>query len=415
MSVHGKSWLVLSVLALSLQAQEGDARWRLSGFGTFGLAMNSADSGEYLRELSQPRGTSHTLDPRLDSRLGLQLNYNVTDDVSFVGQAVSKYRYDHTFTPDLTWAFLSYAPTSGLQARVGRLGWDVFQLSDTRNVGYSYLWVRPPVDFYGPLQASSLDGADLAWTTPIGEGQSLRFKVSAGRTSEKVPLGTDGINLDLSGGKLFGALAEFQGENLNLRVAYAQFHTAKDFPSSVTTLREGVEAFAALLNDPALDRQADSMVFQDQTFHYYSVGLNWQDGPWRVEAAGAEIRSRTAVAPTMRSGYASLGYRLGTVVPYVLFSRLVTDQPDPYVGALPGLGPQGEALAEGITDFVDHSRANQSTVSLGVRWDVHPKAALKVQVDRVSARPDATLLWLNTSPGWDGKATLAAITLDFVF
>ena len=375
----------------------------------------TTDTAEYLRDLSQPHGTLHRVDPRFDSRLGFQVNFDLTDDVSFVGQTVSKYRYDHTFTPDLTWAFLSYAPTSGLQVRLGRLGWDVFQLSDTRNVGYSYLWARPPVDFYGTLQASVLDGGDIAWTTSIGEGRSLRFKVSAGRTSEKVPLGSDGFNLDLSGGKLFGSLVEFQGENLNLRVAYAQFHTHKDFPSSVTTLRDGVEAFATLLNDSALAHQADSMVFKDQTFHYYSAGLGWQQGPWRFEAVGAQIDSRTAVAPSVKSGYASLGYRTGTLVPYALFSRIVTDQPDPYVGALPSFGPQGVALAQGITEFVIHSRANQSTASLGLRWDFHPKADLKVQVDRVSGRPDATLLWLNPSPGWDGKSTVASVVLDFVF
>jgi hypothetical protein len=110
-----------------------------------------------------------------------------------------------------------------------------------------------------------------------------------------------------------------------------------------------------------------------------------------------------------------VGYRVGAVVPYLLVSRISTLNPTPYVGALPGLGPQGAALAAGITEFVAHSNANQHTVALGLRWDFHPKAALKVQVDHVSSDPNATLLWSQTTPGWNGKATIASVVLDFVF
>ena len=409
-----KPWAALAVLSLTLTAQEADSKWRFSGFGTLGLASNSTDLVEYSRELSQPRGTSRSLNAKLDSRLGLQVNVDLSEDFSFVGQVVSKYRYDGTFTPDLSWAFLSYAPTSGVQVRAGRLGWDVFQLSDTRNVGYSNLWVRPPVDFYGPLQVSSMDGGDVAWTTPFGEGQSLRLKVSAGQVWEKLPTSFPGVVQELKGGKLLGALAEYQGENLNFRVAYMRFRTAQDFIAPVASLREGVYAFATLLNDPGLARQADAMVFKDQVFQYYSAGLNWQQGPLRIDAVGARVNSG-ALFSTLNAGYASVGYRVGAVVPYLLASRIATANPAPYVGALPGLGPQGAAVAEGIQRFLTNSNADQNTVALGLRWDFHPKAALKVQVDRASADPKATMLWPEPKPAWNGKATVSSVVLDFVF
>ncbi len=413
-STNLKVWVALVGLPVMLTAQEPDSRWRLSGFGTLGLASNSTDLVEYSRELSQPKGTTRRLNAKLDSRLGLQVNVNLSEDFSFVGQVVSKYRYDGTFTPDLSWAFLSYTPTSGAQVRVGRLGWDVFQLADTRNVGYSNLWARPPLDFYGPLQVSSMDGGDIAWSTPLGEGQSLRLKVSAGQVWEKIPTSFPGEDQELKGGKLLGSLAEFQGENLNFRVAYARFRTTRDFITPVASLREGVYAFALLLNDPLLARQADAMVFKDQVFHYYSAGLNWQQGPLRIDGVAARVNSG-ALFSTLNAGYASIGYRVEAVVPYVLASRIATSNPTPYVGALPGLGPQGAAVAEGIQRFLTNSNADQKTVALGLRWDFHPKAALKIQVDRVSADSKATMLWPHTSPGWDGKATLASVVLDFVF
>jgi len=36
-------------------------------------------------------------------------------------------------------------------------------------------------------------------------------------------------------------------------------------------------------------------------------------------------------------------------------------------------------------------------------------------VDQTSADPKANLLWLQPKSGWDGKATLASVVLDFVF
>ncbi len=408
-------WAVLAALPVVLTAQDVDPGWRFSGFGTLGLAASTTDKAEYLRELSQPHGTTRSLDPRLDSRLGLQVNVSLSEDFSFVGQVVSKYRYDQTFTPDLSWAFLSYAPTSGVQVRVGRLGWDVFQLAESRYVGFSNLWARPPVDFYGPLQVFSMDGGDVAWSTSLGEGQSLRLKVSAGQAWEKMPTRVHGEYQELKGGKLLGSLAEFQGENLHFRVAYARFQPARDFIPSVVGLREGVLTFATLMNDPALAQQAEAMVLKDRVFHYYSAGLNWQQGPLRLDVVGARIRSNSGLFSSCNSGYASLGYRVGEVVPYLLLSRIATANPTPYVGALPGLGAQGAALAGGIQAFVASSNANQKAVALGLRWDIHPKVALKVQVDRMSADPNATLLWLQPQPGWDGKATLASVVLDFVF
>jgi hypothetical protein len=411
-----KSWAMIAILSLPLTAEDTGSRWHTSGFGTLGLAFNSTNQAEYSRDPTQPIGVGRSLDPNLDSRLGLQLNLTLTNELSFVAQAVSKYRYDHTFTPQITWGFLSYMPTSGIQARAGRVGWDVFPLSDTRDVGYSYLWARPPVDFYGILQVSCLDGGDLSYTTPIGGDRNLRLKVSLGRASQNdtIPI-RGGSNISLSGTRLFGSLAEFQGDALTVRLAYARANPIRNFPAPITDLQAGLDGYGLALQDPGLTQQADNLDFSANRFQFYSLGIEWQAGPLRVNSAVAEVRSGNGPIPNMKNGYVSVGYRLGAVVPYVLVSRLVTDHHAPYVGALPNLGPQGAALANGVAALMSNEGASQSTVTLGQRWDFHPKAALKAQVDRVMADAEYPLLWQNTKPGWSGNATVASITLDFVF
>ena len=416
MLLSTKSWATVAALSLSLSAQDADSRWRFSGFGTLGLAASSTKEAEFGRDLSQPHGATTSIDPAVDSRLGLQANLRLTDELGFVGQVISKYRYDHTFTPELSWAFLSYAPTSGIQARVGRLGWDVLQLADTRNVGFSYLWVRPPVEFYGTLLVSHLDGADLAWTAPLGTSHTLRCKIAGGRATEKVPLEASGAHLDLGGSMALSALAEYQGEALSFRLSFAQFRFGPtEFPRPVAGLQEGLRYFGNLLGDPGLVNQAASLTLKDRTARYYSAGLGWQKGPWRLESAGARVQSEGLLPPDFKSGYVSVGYRTGRLVPFLLASRGVSSHPDAYVGALPALGPEAAALAAGVQAYVQSIRMDQTTFGLGLRWDFHPKAALKAQLDRVNAEPGGRLLWILDQPGWNGKATVASLALDFVF
>jgi len=417
MSLRMKTWMTLAVLTLPLAAQEGDSRIKFSGFGTVGLVSNQTDLAEYVREPNQPRGALRSPNGSVDSRLGLQVNLNLGEDLSFVGQVISKYRWDHTFNPDISWAFLSYKPSSSIQLRAGRLGFDVFQIADTRNVGYSYLWARPPVDFFGPLMLSSLDGGDLTWSHPLAEGLNLRLKIAAGQTApiDKVPFGDQGKYVPLGGSKLFGTVAELDWQDLNLRVSYAEAKPSENFPPPITDLQDGLYAYASLLNDPGLARQAKAMGFQENCFRYLSFGANWQTGPLRVEAVGAQVRAGDGPIPDLKSAYLSVGYRQGAYVPYFLASRIVSDPHTVYLGALPVLGPQAAALADGVSSFIQHQRANQTTLACGLRWDFLPRTALKVQVDRIMGNPNDIMLWLNVKPGWEGKATVGSVSLDFVF
>jgi hypothetical protein len=125
--------------------------------------------------------------------------------------------------------------------------------------------------------------------------------------------------------------------------------------------------------------------------------------------------SNRLLVPNAWSGYASFGYRLGQVVPYGLFSRVVNNRPPlPDLGALPQVSAFGALLASYVQDLVYYSQNNQNTLAGGLRWDFRANAALKFQVDRIHASASSGL-WIRLQPGWDGKATVFSVTLDFVF
>ena len=270
------------------------------------------------------------------------------------------------------------------------------------------------MDFFGPLLLTNFDGADLSWTTACNCGQDLRVKLSAGRSQGRIPVSGQ-PPIDLSGGQLFGVTAEYMKGGFSLRAAYAQIQLATPLIPSLAYLQTGLNGAGAALNDPNLTQLADEITIWHRYIKYSSVGLNWQRGSVQLEAAGARVLSGTWVLPNFKSGFVSLGYRMEKVVPYLLVSRIVTQTADPQVGSLAHLGPAGVPLTNGVSDLLRAIRANQTTVSAGLRWDFCSQADLKCQVDRMAADPNSQMLFSAVQPGWDGRATLVSLLLDFVF
>lgn len=147
-----------------------DGRATLRGFGTLGLTHNSSGDAGYIRDISQPDGPAGTWSAHVDSRLGLQLDWRIHDQLTAVVQGLSRYNYEGRYDPELSWAFLRYSPDPAVQLRLGRIGLDTYMLADSRDVGYSYLWARPPVDYYGNRHISHIDGGDITVIRPFGSG-----------------------------------------------------------------------------------------------------------------------------------------------------------------------------------------------------------------------------------------------------
>src|SRR5690606_15470727 len=107
-----------------------------------------------------------------------------------------------------------------VELRAGRLGWDVYMLADSRDVGYSYLWARPPVEYFGHLHLSKLNGADLVVPQPLGSGLAWA-KVLAGRTVDRVA--TDaGSSSDVTGSDLSGGHRSYRQGNWHYRLGYTR-------------------------------------------------------------------------------------------------------------------------------------------------------------------------------------------------
>jgi len=375
----------------------------LSGFGTAGLAHNSTGKAEFIRDILQPRGVANAWSADADSRFGLQFNARATAEIEFVVQATSLYNYAGSYRPGLDWAFVSYSPNADFKLRVGRLGWDVYMLSDSRNVGYAYLWVRPPVDYFGQLQISHIDGADVVFKHELAGGLASA-KLYGGRADQKVPSGT-GDNYDLAGTRVLGVNLDYQKQDWLFRAGYTSVRLENELPVFGPLL----EALRST-GSPTAGALAEDLSFAGKTIQIVSAGVVYEHGPWQAQLMFNRLTSEILAYPRKDSGYLLVGYRHGQWTPFVTLSGTRSQESQRGTGF-----PTPNPLDDAVSASLASAQSRQRTLSLGVRYDFMRNADLKLQVDQVRVFDNAAFLWRNVQPGWDGRATVFSVALDFVF
>ncbi|CAM3642774.1 hypothetical protein [Roseateles saccharophilus] len=152
--------------------------------GPGAIRDGAAAVGAALQRLRQPGGQPRGragLRADIDTRLGLQLNYNPSAQFELVAQAILKTQGAHAVDADaLEWAYLNYRPAADWVLRLGRVNVDAFLMADYRNVGYGFTMARPQVELYA-LLPTTLDGFDIARSWPSGDAQ-WRAKLMVGGT-----------------------------------------------------------------------------------------------------------------------------------------------------------------------------------------------------------------------------------------
>lgn len=407
--------LAALVISPTLWAADADfdevaSAWSVRGFGTLGVARSSSPDAGFVRDLSQPRGVDRRTSGRVDSSAGVQLNWRPAQSVEFVGQVVSRYHYDASFRVEPTLAFFKWDPGSRTSLRAGRIAADFLMLSDSRLVGYSYLPVRPSVDFFGPLFFSHIDGADATLTLPTASG-TVRGKVFAGKSTQKVPY-AQGI-WDTGGSTVSGGILSYQNGPWQLRgsVAGIRFSSSHEFGG----LTENLRIAGTTLGLPSAIAAADAISARNTQSTFYSLGVVYDEGPLQVQAMLNQIEHESAVFQNSRAAYVLAGYRLGSFTPYAGLSWVDSKYKNLKTGLPDGISPGLDALNQGFAAVMAASTMNQHTWTLGLRWDFQRNTALKLQWDAVRGKPESRFLVAQPSADWNGKTDVLSLSLDFIY
>ena len=386
--LHGGS----SVLA------DEESPFRFQGFGTLGAAKTTTSDVEFVRDLSQARGADDHWTPNIDSVLGIQATWRVNARLEAVVQGMARYGYRGDFSPEIAWAFVKYDPVPNLSLRAGRLGTEFFMMADSRWVGYSFLTVRPPGDYFWYLPFYTIYGGDAAITIPLGEGV-VRTKAFYGLSNGRIPLAEE--QWDINGSPMIGAYVEYQLGAWQIRGSYANIRFKNDLPVA-RVLKQS-------LNYDLTAAQSDFLAARNTRSHYYSLGVVFDQGPWQAQLMLNHIKQGSNVFESSDGGYALIGYRIGKVTPYLGYSWIYSREKTRLV--------TGNPFEDFITNYVmEDAHAEQQTTFAGVRWDVVRNVALKAQWDSIRGVSKSYFPYRQDKRStWDGSTNVFSLTMDFVF
>jgi hypothetical protein len=421
--------------ASSGQAIGDDTRppLRFNGYGTLGVADADLPPGwGFIRDQSQP---AQSASPKtwVDSRLGLQLNWQPTPRLEFVVQAVLR-KQDHD-APDqqrIDWAFAAWQVDDTSTLRLGRTSPDVFLLANYRNVGFAYPWVRPNLELYGFFATHSLDGVDFsrrwqdgdaAWTARAGLGTNTTRYPSPGQqpTGQRIP------GAEIAARDFLTTTLSREEAGLTLKLTYARARAAMTNPEFILPVQQGLESLAAFgipgVSDEARTL-AQAMDLSDIRSRYQAIGMQYETGPWRLMGEAGKI-SGTARDSNGTRGYVSVGHQWGACLPFIVFGRARPERgafgvPGHWAPVLePMVGAQAAAasvqLGAAAAAAANQFRHDQRSTSLGLRWDIGAQAALKLQWDRFSVSAGGSGAWPGASGFEAGRPRVLTATLDFVF
>lgn len=369
MSSRRQSALLLgtALLASAAQADELPKMFSVSGFGTLGAVHNSVQTGDYVADVFQPNGAGFTSSSAygVDSKVALQIDAKLMDNLTAVVQLMSRYRVNREYLPQIEWANVKYAVTPELSVRLGRTAMPTFMNSETRLVGYANPWVRPPIETYSLRSTTNADGVDVSYRHAFG---SINNTTQAwyGKTQVASVGSTGAVSNGVRATKITG-LAD--------TIDYGSL-----------TVRAGVTAIDFRLNT------ATAGTFTYAKANVYNLGASYDTGSWFVMGEWTKT-DFGAVQRAQKAKYVTAGYRWNKFTPYVTYSTVGVDD-----------------------DQIKLALRAQDTKSAGLRWDFMKNMSLKVQLDQVQLEAGSTGFFTNAKPGLAGsRVKVLSAAVDFVY
>ncbi|WDT86767.1 topoisomerase IV [Alteromonas sp. 009811495] len=336
------------------------------------------------------------------SVFGLQVRGDVSDKLSATAQVVGRGSED--YDADFEWAYMTYALSNTTNISAGRMRVPLFKYSSSLDIGYSYHWLTPPDAVYG-LDFNNIDGVRVDYTNFSGDWE-YGVQLTAGRTETDTTIS--------------GTPAELELQN----VVALSFEVTRDWFSARTLLgRAKVSAanadfdgFVSALNQfgavvaPA-QATAEGFSVNEDTGSFFEVAAAVDKYDWFVGAEFTQQEVDNSIIADNKAWYVTAGLRLGKFTPHITYEVEEADNARQLglVAAMPSNIATGDAVTDATYNVLYQTAAGIATqqdlevsaVTAGLRYDVEPGFALKVDVtwysDDLNDLNDATLLKIGAN------------------
>ncbi len=337
---------------------------------------------------------------------GLQFDYKLNSKANLTAQYVA--RGSEGWNLAAEWAYVTYNFTPDWSVKAGRMRTAFFLFSESQEVGFSYPWVKPPVELYNSLLTAA-DGIELKKKFSLGEW-SGDFRTEL--TSASRQKGAGGLPVDLIVKRGFSMVGTLYYQSFTFYacalngIVQSDLSTAPEYVALDSVLRLGASSGAYDADNAVASR--------DVAARYYDLGAMFDDGVWWAVVEAGKQPYKNSIQPDFRGGYAALGHRFGAWMPFYTIARTSTM-------------PRGNNLRNEIMDVpqvatilatqnIDLRDLNyqQTAHYLGVRYDVSSRSDVKFQWTRIQNMGGTRGLFAPDAPT-NHRANIFAMSFDAVF
>ncbi|MYM42013.1 hypothetical protein [Duganella qianjiadongensis] len=374
------------------------------GFGTLGLTRTDTDAARYRANWQNSGGADKKWDPSVDSKLGVQADWSISDSIAFTAQSTASKGASGSYAPKIEWAYASYWIGSDLAVRIGRTRLPTFSASDYYNIGNAYLWVRPPADVYNQLSFFSVDGVDLVYEYHTDQ-YSLLLQPVAGKSKFD-------LYFPVAGGRLKGNVANIRGINtsvqageISLRLGWMRGQLdLTNQPEALASIVAGLEQASMFF--PAASGLVQRFGLHQRDAKFVSLGATY-DGEHLMVLSEFTKRRTSSIMPDSTGWYITAGLKQGRWTPYITFSeqRINSQRYDNSIPAAGQFLPLSQAV-NGVLGYPTDDKA----IALGVRYEFTPKMMLKAEIQNING--GLPPLQGRTQPG---TVKVLSTVVDFIF
>ena len=378
MAMKTKKYWTPSLLALAIASPAMASDLNINGFLSVGASMLDKNDVSIA-------GADNQGGFKNDTILGLQISKQVNDTTTLTGQLVSRGSDD--YSTEAAWAFVTYAANDDLDLRMGRLRIPAFYYSDFLEVGYTYNSIRPAEEVYR-IPFSSIDGVDLAQRFSSGDIDGT-VQIYYGRYQGDFE--SNGTVYDADFRNVTGISVSANMGNFGSRLSYNQGELNLGSPAPAGTGLAVVQGSANFLASGDLNAAKDFNI-SGQTSSFIEAALTYDDGTYSVLAEWTAFDHETSVLLDDQAWMVSAAMRMGEFTPHVRYST----QKDEF-----------DSGVEGDIQKQLGLEADESSITLGLRYDYDSSTALKFEIQNHDEK---------TIKSEDGdSAILYSVALDLVF
>ncbi len=371
-------------------------------YGSLVASYHNNDALTLKRDISQQDGVeAHSFNAISNSLMGGQVSYNINSQFSATTQLVSRNNVWDNWQPRVVSAFIKYTPSNPLQFRFGRMPRS-FLVGDSIYVGYANNNIMPPTEIFGVTDNKSYDGMDVDYCWPFAGGINS-VKLGYGK-----PVGLSLSTQDgyIDGTQTMFGLLEWQKDTLQIR-------------GSVTKYLSSTDTLDILSNNLALIPLGNAQLRAQQisadknySTTIFSVSAKYEINKWQMLGSVLSFTRSGFPEAHGKAGMLLLSHNMDKFTPYASFSWIESQQ-DSNDLAL-NLPASFTTLTNSYAILANSQNYKQSTLSIGLRYDINEHYDIKLQLDQVRSN-NSPLMGASSANPKDESMTVFNIGLDFLF